>query len=278
VEFYEHDELAGQLDNWSGPTVNAVLAMIRAAGFARAEVLKVIDHSATIAASRKWKDLPPEIREPITLLLVHSHHDRGRTFMSSKEAYLTVWCSWPELDLPDLDTIFPEVDGFGVAPLQCAIAPSGLVVHVRVPPGLQPGRHELRLKIGTHGWSGNECFFVDLPSIENELRIAAVQDSRTWTREAVDWAGGGWSTVWIDGLSPEADCGNTRVIVGGVPHTPDAVIPGGCQVNFRLRPIIGSGRYELFLEHRGARSNVVILRVVGDTPAIPGLEKLRADH
>jgi hypothetical protein len=150
-----------------------------------------------------------------------------------------------------------------------------LLVQVRMPPGVLPGAHEIRLKIGTSGWSRPERFYVDLPPITGTLRVASVQDGVTWTASVVDWGKGGWLTIWVDGLSPEADCGNTKVFVAGVPHYPQAVVPTG-QVNVRLRPIVGSGAQELFLEHRGILSDAVSLEVIGSPPIISGLEKLAA--
>src|ERR1700733_13502879 len=46
LEFYETDELGGHLDNWFGPSVSALMAMCRAAGFARVEFLGMDQHHA----------------------------------------------------------------------------------------------------------------------------------------------------------------------------------------------------------------------------------------
>ena len=55
MEFYELDELGNQFDNWVGPTVPCLLAMCRAAGFARVELLGTGDHHAVVACHRKWE-------------------------------------------------------------------------------------------------------------------------------------------------------------------------------------------------------------------------------
>src|SRR5438552_18764674 len=78
VEFYERDELAGQLDNWSGPTVNAVEALVRAAGFGQAEVLGVSREAVRLAAHRKWRGLPPDEDPAIVLHAVSGHPHQGR--------------------------------------------------------------------------------------------------------------------------------------------------------------------------------------------------------
>ena len=55
MEFYELDELGNQFGNWVGPTVSCLLAMCRAAGFARVEFLGTGDHHAVVACYRKWE-------------------------------------------------------------------------------------------------------------------------------------------------------------------------------------------------------------------------------
>jgi tRNA (mo5U34)-methyltransferase len=82
LEFYERDELAGQLDNWCGPTVGAVESLIRSAGFASAEVLRVTGAIATVAAHRKWKNLPPDEDDAVRLIGLNCHAHGGKAFQS----------------------------------------------------------------------------------------------------------------------------------------------------------------------------------------------------
>lgn len=181
LEFYERDELAGQLDNWCGPNVAAVCALIRSAGFARAEILRVSPSNATIAAHRRWPDIPSASGPAIQLRGINCHSHRGRSFRSEKEEYLALWCDWPDLEPPLLDAVFPEVDGFGVAPLSCIIDSNSLHVSVRVPPGLAPGRHGVRLRAGEFDWSRVESFFVDLPDSAIAPKIISAQDGISWS-------------------------------------------------------------------------------------------------
>ena len=273
LEFYEREELGGQSDNWIGPSVCAVEALAKAAGFACAEVLRVTDASACVAAHRKWKELPLEEESPVEISALSGHAHRGRSFQSNKEEYIALWCWW-SAELPPLDMVFPEVDGLGVAPLSCARIAQGLLVTLRVPPGLRPGRHEARLKVGRTRWSKAQAFFVDLPPVSDELELSSVQDGITWTPGEVDWANGGWATIWINGLSPEADPANTMVEISGIPHSPDAVDAQGGQVNTRLRPLIRAGDHPIVVVHRGARTPPKMMRVSGNPPAIRGLERL----
>jgi tRNA (mo5U34)-methyltransferase len=275
LEFYEYGELGGQLDNWCGPTVCAVEALVRAAGFARAEVRRVTEASVCVAAHRRWLDLPSDEEPAVELLGLSSHANRGRSFHSSKEEYLQLWCKWEAQDPPALDTVFPEVDGFGVAPLACSITVHGLLVTVRVPPGLAAGRHEARVKIGRSGWSRTAEFLLDLPPVTDAPVLLSLQDSVTWKKDEVDWSNGGWMTAWLNGLSAEADGGNTFIEIGGVPHWPEAVTAG--QVNIRLRPVIRAGSYDVVVVHRGARTAPLRVENTGEGPPIRGLETLRED-
>jgi len=51
MEFYETDELGNQMDNWIGPTVGCLMAMCRAAGFARVELLHASGLHAGVACT-----------------------------------------------------------------------------------------------------------------------------------------------------------------------------------------------------------------------------------
>ena len=189
-----------------------------------------------------------------------------------------MWCDWPDATAPPLETVFPEVDGFGVPPLSCTTSGGGgLVVNVRVPPGLAPGGHHARVRIGGAGWSNAQPFYLDLPESGEEPRVASMQDGVTWSTGEVSLANG-WLTLWVEGLSVEADEGNTTVEVSGVPHFPDAVTPtggGAFQVNVRLRPVLRAGVHEVAVLHRGRRGEARTIRLTGAGPPVRGLESLR---
>lgn len=274
IEFYERDELAGQIDNWSGPTVSAVEALVRSAGFAQAEILGVGSDWARVAAHRRWRSLPPDEEPQVRLLSLHCHSHRGRCFQSGKEEYITLWSEWKSMDASPLEMVFPEVDGFGIAPISAVAADSALIVGVRVPPGISPGRHEARLKIGRAAWSNAVEFYVDLPPVSNPVELNAVQDAVTWQTGQVDWGQGGWLTLWVAGLSPQADPGNTVVEIAGLPHFPEAVMPDRGQINVRLRPSIQAGEQAVKVIHRGAAGAARTVRVIGQPPKLRGLEAL----
>lgn len=268
AEFYEHDELGGQIDNWCGPTVSQVLAWIRAAGFASADILNVTGTTVCVRANRHWRDLPAVTEPPLVLHGINSPMRGGRTFRAAQEEYLAFWCAWPSAEPPPLDTIYPEVDGFGTPPIYATVTASGLLVNTRLPPGLAPGQHHGRLRIGGSDWSAPADFYVDLPVSTQPLAVHSVQDGITFAEGQADWANGGWVTLWLAGLTPEAEPGNVTVLCDDVPHTPHAV--AGAQVNFQLRPLFAAGEHQLVVEHRGQRSPALAFRLSGETPAIKG--------
>ncbi|MGH9765872.1 MAG: methyltransferase domain-containing protein [Blastocatellia bacterium] len=58
MEFYELDELGGQYDNWWGPNSECVVRMARAAGFARAETLRLESARVVVKGYRRWEEKP----------------------------------------------------------------------------------------------------------------------------------------------------------------------------------------------------------------------------
>ena len=284
LEFYETTELSGQLDNWSGPTVSAVEALARSAGFARSEVKWVTDHSATVAAWRKWSGLSVPKGPPAEISGLTCHAHRGRSFTNAKEEYMEIWCKWMRPEAPPLACVFVEVDGLGVPSLAATVTENGLVVNVRVLPGLQAGKHELRIRMDETDWSEATPFYYDLEPWPGPIEILLIQDGVTWNNGQVDYGAGGWMTIWVAGISEEADSGNTTVFVDGIPHSPRDVMkcdqtgafggPGKFQINLALRPLFSVAEYKVEVVHRGSYSNSTNVTIKGSAPLIRGLESL----
>jgi tRNA (mo5U34)-methyltransferase len=94
LEFYETDELGGRLDNWFGPNVSALLALCRAAGFARVERLDARANLASVACHRRWEPVPAGDLAPAPRLeSAVNHADFGINFTARRDQYLTCWFS-----------------------------------------------------------------------------------------------------------------------------------------------------------------------------------------
>lgn len=274
TEFYETDELAGQLDNWWGPSIAAVQAWARTAGFAQVDLLRTTATTACFAARRKWTKLAPPVKPALTLSGIHHHQNRGRTFHSSKEEYIEVWAQWDIDEDFHSACFYPEVDGFGVPPLAVQLIDDQVHLSIRVPFGLFPGEHQFRLRTHIHSWSSSISFSLDLPPLPVPPRIISVQDGVSWTEGMADWASGGWLTVWVQGLSQVADCGNVTVLIDEVPHIPIWVSAEDGQINLQLRPMIHSGTHRLQVLHLEKLSQAINFGVLNAPPKVKGLESL----
>ena len=160
MEFYEAAELGGQIDNWCGPTPECLLAMCRSAGFAEVELRDVTNGRASVVARRYWP-------EPETAPLHGAPHlsaaVNNRTYVATfhplKDEYLCCYFTSP---LPDLKAgdVFVEVDGFGVRAIQVTARSAGAYqADCLRPPGLAPGRHEVRVRT-SHGARSNPASFI----------------------------------------------------------------------------------------------------------------------
>lgn len=116
---------------------------------------------------------------------------------------------------------------------------------------------------------------MDLPPVDTIPTINIAQDGVQWLPDEVDWGSGGWLSLWVGGLSAQADPGNTVVEINGFPHFPDKVLPESGQINVQLRPLILPGFCEVRICHRGQFGPAKTIKVTGQPPAIRGLEALR---
>ena len=154
MEFYEADELGGQLDNWFGPTVGCMAAMCRAAGFARVEVLHVEDNRAALACYRKWPRFEVDGNAPAVRVQSLRNAVRGGiNFRRNREEYLTYWFEYDGADL-HRDEIRIEIGDLGVPVIYTAQAPGGLwFASSMFPHGLDAGWHTVRMSVRSGPWT-----------------------------------------------------------------------------------------------------------------------------
>ena len=215
MEFYETNELGGQADNWVGPSLPCLLAFCRTAGFARAELRSMLEHSACVACYRRWESPPLIPTTPPDLLAAFHGTNFGINFNSAADEYVTCWFDCP-LDALSLDDVKPEVSGYGVRPIEVRRAEnSRWESGFRLPPGLTPGWHEVRLRIAGSANSNAHLIAVDLPVGKPDLVIHGLRDVATWTSDVIDLRIGNSLAVWVSGLPHNADRENVRVLVDG---------------------------------------------------------------
>ena len=146
MEFYETDELGNQLDNWIGPSVGCLLAMCRAAGFARVELLYAGGFQGGAVCYRKWEPLTNPQQEAPELAAVANTRTTGINFSTRKEEYISCWFRTAQ-EKVTRDQLRFEVGGFGVPALFVRREPDGTWLgNFRLPPGLRSGWNDVRLR------------------------------------------------------------------------------------------------------------------------------------
>jgi len=264
LEFYETDELRSQLDNWFGPNLDALAAMCRSVGFARVETIYTDADRAALACYRRWPAAAGQI--PAVLNGVQNNRTHGMNFYSTRDEYVTCWFESPEAALTRLD-VFPEVSGFGSMPIDVRrFDELQWMASFALPPGLDPGWHEVRLRTRELGWSGTHRIAVDIPAHTDRLELCGIYDGISWDQGVVKKANGGFASMWLRGLPENADRANVRVYAGGMRHPVIFVSPlnaeGERQVNVKLREEIGDGQYPVQVLFGPAVSNELALRII----------------
>ncbi len=266
LEFYEGCELGNQFDNWVGPSVACLLAMCRAAGFARVELLRVEPHNALVACYRKWEPAPPDAAaEPPRLHSVLNSANMGVNFSTRKETYVTCWfhTSRPVVSPAGLRL---EIDGFGAASYYLKKEKELWMANFPFPRGLHPGWREARLRFADSAFSNTVRIAVDMPLRVEKIVCLGVSDPATWRRDAVRATESGFVTCWVEGLPENADRGNVRVALGDARLRTDWVGEpgpnGASQINAIVPPAFPPGEHSLRIECGGVSSEPRLVRVI----------------
>jgi len=213
MEFFETDEFGGIFDNWVAPTIPCLLAFCRTAGFARVDLLNVVPTAAAVACHRRWEEPRSTGAAPHLVDALHSR-DYGLNFSSRRDDYVTAWFDGVTGTITISD-VRPEVGGFGTVPVHVGReGDSGWQASFHLPPGLSPGWHPVRLRIGDGPPSNAVSIAVDLPFTGREATITGVADGTSWTPGAIVLSTGTTLSLWVEGLPDNADRANLSVILG----------------------------------------------------------------
>jgi len=269
MEFYETNELSNQIDNWWGPTVQCLLALCRSAGFARVELLGTKHRHAQVACYRYWEPVPPSPKEeaPTIQAVANARFgDNGINFSARREEFLTCWFSTRNNDLRREDLRL-EVSRFGTIAL--ALKPHGdgeWQANFMLPPGLDPGWHEVRLRTSCSTFSGAIRIAVALPVESRCVTILGACDGLTWLQGEVAFAGElAHLTLWVGGLGENADRNNVRVYCDAqrlhvdFVSAPDST--GTRQVNARISKRTGVGIYTIVVRFGETQSPPVEVQI-----------------
>jgi tRNA (mo5U34)-methyltransferase len=268
MEFYETDELGNQLDNWIGPTVSCLMAMCRAAGFARVEFLHTTGLHAGVACQRKWEAVPAETTGPAPdLVTVANTRTFGINFFTRKEEYITCWFRTVE-PIVTRDQLRLEVSGFGVQALYVRPDEDGTwMANFRLPPGLRGGWSPVRLRFAGSAFGNTTLrIAVDLPLRVERLDLKGVCDGTNWNAAEVKASDGGFISCWVTGLPENCDRTNIGVYLGEkkllVQYVGEPDVDGTRQLNAALPAGMPKGEQPCRVECGGVSSESRMLRVV----------------
>lgn len=250
MEFYETNEFGGQTDNWVAPSLPCLQAFCRTAGFARVELANVLEHSACLACYRQWE--PPAAGAPEGPELVRAEHNLtgGINFDSSRDELVSVWFR-SHMHKLGLDDVQPEIGGYGVRPIHVARTSDGeWQSNFKLPPGLAPGWHEVRLRIAGSRPGSVQRIAVDVPLLAGDLHIEGIGDGTTWAKNQLDRSRGDVLSIWIGGLPENADCSNLSVALDGGRLTVtyiESAQEGARQINVKVPSDCPSGPATIFV-------------------------------
>jgi tRNA (mo5U34)-methyltransferase len=258
MEFYETDQLGEQLDNWFGPSAECLQGLCRTAGFARVELRDSGDERACVACYRKWMPAAQPFTRPAPELVAAMHYrDFGFNFKSNRDDYVSCWFRADGQEF-SRDTVFPEVGGYGVKPLQVRRSDDLWVAAFKLPPGLQPGWHEVKLRTEGSPFSNPCRIALDVNAECSGVSIEGLTDSCTWKPGEITT---GLMSLWVTGLPETADRGNVRVMIDGrgqaISFVSEPDSHGVRQINAKLKPLVRPGGHECWVEFGDVRSKRV---------------------
>jgi tRNA (mo5U34)-methyltransferase len=147
LEFYETNELGGQIDNWCGPNTNCLMALCRAAGFARVVFEHKTDRRAGVTCYRKFEPPPrdPKAEAPRIHAAVNNRTNDTH-FNPAKDEYICVYFTSAQPGLTR-DQMRIEIDRYGVPVLLLtSTGDHGWQANLKLPPFLDAGEHEVRVR------------------------------------------------------------------------------------------------------------------------------------
>jgi tRNA (mo5U34)-methyltransferase len=257
LRFFERDDFGGQFDNWFAATPTCLLGMCRTAGFARAELIEVHDYGAAVACYRRWPaNVGDALACPCRLHAAVHAENFGINFRSSDDDYVQCLIEGSGDLTPE--NVQPEVGGFGAAPISVVKRADGLwLCTFKLPPGLDAGWQNVRVRIEDSEWSNALPIAIDIPENAAAIQISAACDG-------VDWMPGRFSlrhrhlSLWVRGLPENADRANVKVEMEGCRQSVNFVGPADAeglrQINVLADSRVAPGRYRLHAEFAGTRS------------------------
>ena len=151
MEFYEHNELGGQYDNWWGPNIDCLSRMIRSAGFVHTEALRRNLPRASVKAFRHWEPVSGKHSQSIIIRDAYNAVTQKHIFpRRGGHAYITIWAEGIPPNATR-ESVRATLGPYGAAPYYVgpSLNPADEVyrtqINIPVPPGLETGPNRLQV-------------------------------------------------------------------------------------------------------------------------------------
>ncbi len=270
LEFYEINELLGQLDNWCGPNTACLLAFCRTAGFVRPKLVSVMANRAHLVCCRHWEPPPAERSAPRPKLVEAVNLLTGTRYLSStRDDYVSIWFKTRETGLDRLN-VFPVVGGYAIEPIYVGrTEDDGWQANCKLPPGLARGWHEVRLRTANSAFSEPVQIAVDeerRPPQTDNVKIEIAADGKTWERNQVRLSGDSCVSIWLSGMPRNAEREDIHVTLGESAleimflSSPDD--QNRRQVNARVPESVPPGEYPLLVDCAGTPATPCRLHIL----------------
>jgi tRNA (mo5U34)-methyltransferase len=273
MEFYEGTQLGGQFDNWVGPNISCLMAMCRAAGFARVEFRSESGGRAHVVCHRKWPEIARQGAGP-DLITVENSEFQNHSFSAHRDDYVTIWFSSGETDLT-CDDVFVQVGPYGARPAAVRNDEgTAWQANCKLPLGLPAGWHEVSLALRDSEWSKPVRIAVDLPkdvrvcgAVTAVFDIRGIYDGRTWETSQVRAGLGACVSAWVGGLPDGAERSEVSFRLDGTDLPTCYVAPvddenGVKQVNALVPAGLETGEYQVSVRCRGEESAAVRIEMI----------------
>ena len=253
MEFYETTELRGQLDNWVGPNAACLMAFCRTAGFARVDFAGALGERGHAVGYRDWLPATGSASAPEILCIdnasTHDHH-----FSSWADDYATFYFRSAESGL-SCDTVMARIGPYGARPIYVAQTGGGWQATCKVPPGLDAGWHEARLRTANSSFGAPVRIGIDMDitarrvrsGASSGVRLTRVADGKSFEDLRIRVGEDSAISVWGMGLPPDVGLSDIRVRLDGseLPaiwiSSPDsdnrqinALLPAGLEAGFAM--------------------------------------------
>ncbi|HVO97141.1 MAG TPA: methyltransferase domain-containing protein [Bryobacteraceae bacterium] len=210
MEFFEIDELGGQFDNWVAPNPACLQAMCRTAGFARVDLLEINRHGTSLACYRNFPAASSTEAPAPALKSCVNMTRLGLDFSTRRDDYASCWFLSDAAKL-DRDSVHARVGTFDARPVFVARDGDAWQANFKLPPGLEPGWHDARVRTAKSAWSNPLRIAVDVPLVVESLEITGACDGKTWTPFEV---ASGVLSLWVNGIPENGGPDNICVKVG----------------------------------------------------------------